>query len=101
MSSTKKKSDIEEQASGYLAVFWNENANCSVCKVVFASIPQATEWARKALERHGFKVSKANKSGVTALAGNQELGYRFIPMVLADEDTCGCDVSFDHMERIR
>lgn len=89
--------DIEEQAQGYLAVFWNENGNKSVCKVIFADIKQAQDWAKNLLAESGATVTKVDKDGVQALAGRAELGYVFLPVILAEPDTPGKDISLDHV----
>lgn len=89
--------EIAEQAQGYLAVFWNENGNKSVCKVIFADIKQAQDWAKNLLEEAGHIVTKVDKDGVQARAGRSELGYSLIPVILAEPDTLGRDISPDHV----
>ena len=97
-------SDFEDQASGYLAVFTNDNGNVTICPVVFASTQQAQEWAVAVFKNDGFERRKMRVSpeAVTLEFSNgSEMSYRFIPVIQAEADRGADRISLNHIVTIR
>jgi hypothetical protein len=92
--------NIEEEASGYLAIYTNGHGNVAVSQIVFASEQQAREWAIKTFERMGFKATSMARR-VVARTEKGEMEYAFLPVVHADADRSGADISDDHAVTIR
>lgn len=97
------RDDFEEQAGGWLAIFSNENGNVAVGKVVFASRQQGLEWAVANFQRSGFGNIQVYTDRVAVINAYREesLVYRMIPVLQADADTPGGEISLDHIETIR
>lgn len=98
-----RQDDFEEQASGWLAVFSNENGNAAVCKVVFATRQQGLEWAVANFQRSGFGNIQVYEDRVAVVNAFREdsMVYRMVPVLQADANTAGADISLDHVETIR
>ncbi len=100
-------SDFEEQASGWLALFTNDNGNCALCQVVFASPEQAVEWARGALAEAGAskirfeRASRTVRGEVSGGFGGSELVYQLVPVLLAEPQRRGSAISTQHVHSIR
>ncbi len=100
-------SDFEEQASGWLALFSNDNGNCAVCQVVFASLEQGVEWARASLTESGAskirfeRKTRTVRGDVPGSFGGSELVYQMVPVLLAEASRRGADISTNHVHSIR
>lgn len=78
--------DIEYQASGYIACFWNSNGNCAVSQLVFYDKPQAQDWARRALEHACCQGVHIDSQGdVRGTAFGLEMGWKIVPVLLAEK----------------
>lgn len=98
------QSDFDEQADLFLAVFWNENGNVALCRVVFASREQALDWAENELRQHTRVPSELVRTndGVTfSPKRGSELGWRVISAVGAEADREVGSISTHHVESIR
>lgn len=100
-------SDLEEQASGWLALFSNDNGNCAVCQVVFASPQQAVQWARQALAEAGARrirherKTRTVRGEVSGSFGGAELVYTLVPVLHAEPGRPGTGISTNHSHSIR
>ena len=95
-----RNKDLEEQASGWLAIFTNENGNVSICQVIFDSKTQATAWIRERLKAAGATAIKVKDLVVTGtvrggLFGTSELTWQLLPAVHAGADVKGAQIA-DH-----
>ncbi len=99
-----RASDIDDQADSFLAVFWNENGNVSLCRVVFATRKQAEQWAEEDLKRQDLAAGRIrkDKDGVRYVSNKgYELGWRIVPAISAEPQRKGSEVSLDHVEVLR
>lgn len=96
----------DNSKGGFIAVFTNDNGNCSVCAVVFASVIQAQDWAEEWLKADGARNIQRTETEVTGEMGGGffgpgEVRFSVHPMAFADVAVSGRVIKVPDLHTIR
>lgn len=102
MTRNAKTSADASDHDGWLAVWSNSNGNVAVAALVFSSVSQAHDWARRWLLENGCsRVKVTGRGTLEGKSANTEMTFTFVPTLLVEPDRAPEDISFDHLHSLR
>ncbi len=98
--------NTQQAGGGFIAVYTNENGNCSIAGIAFETADQATGWARKALRDDNAKKVRVEGMEVIGeypggMLGTSEVRYTVYEMGMAKAGVAGSKLGEVRLHTIR